>query len=129
MQRWVLVAAMTLACAGVVRAAGEPNTLTPQEQAEGWKLLFDGRTTNGWRGYKKDSVPEGWKVIDGALTLTAGRSGDIITNINGTAIEQSGDLRGVLRAAGPGATVRVQFVRRGAAAQTVAVRLGEQIIQ
>ena len=57
------------------------------------------------------------------------RPGDIITNINGTAIEQSGDLRGVLRAAGPGATVRVQFVRRGAAAQTVSVRLGEQIIQ
>jgi serine protease Do len=57
------------------------------------------------------------------------RAGDIITNINGTVIEQSGDLRRVLRAAGPGATVRVEFARRGAGRQTASVRLGEQIIQ
>ncbi|MGZ8376368.1 MAG: S1C family serine protease [Gemmatirosa sp.] len=57
------------------------------------------------------------------------RAGDIITRIDDTAIEQSGDMRRVLRAVGPGGTVRVQVVRRGGAGQTYTVRLGEQIVQ
>lgn len=55
------------------------NTLSADEQAAGWKLLFDGTTLAGWKGYKKDAPGEGWKVEDGALTLTAGGSGDIVT--------------------------------------------------
>jgi hypothetical protein len=54
------------------------NTLTAAEQAAGWKLLFDGTTTNGWRGYKLDSMPGGWQVVDGALTRVAA-GGDIVT--------------------------------------------------
>ena len=54
------------------------NVLTPAEQASGWRLLFDGRTTDGWRGYKQTSAPGGWQVVDGALTRT-GSGGDIIT--------------------------------------------------
>ncbi|GLC26634.1 S1C family serine protease [Roseisolibacter agri] len=57
------------------------------------------------------------------------RPGDIITRINDTAIEQSGDMRRVLRAVGPGGTVRVQVIRRTGGRQTYTVRLGEQIIQ
>lgn len=45
-----------------------PNTLTPAEEKAGWKLLFDGTTTSGWRGYKSDSVPAEWHVEDGTLT-------------------------------------------------------------
>jgi hypothetical protein len=57
---------------------GAPNTLTPDEQKAGWQLLFDGRTTQGWRGYGKPAMPDsGWSVVDGALTLT-GRGGDIV---------------------------------------------------
>jgi hypothetical protein len=60
-----------------------PNTLTPAERADGWQLLFDGKTMDGWRGYKMDSVPASWKVIDGALTLDAKggepTGGDLIT--------------------------------------------------
>ncbi|MBT8323086.1 MAG: DUF1080 domain-containing protein, partial [Eudoraea sp.] len=44
-----------------------PNTLTEAEIAEGWKLLFDGETTTGWRSYGKDTFPEGWVVADGMI--------------------------------------------------------------
>ena len=54
------------------------NTLSAQEQAEGWRLLFDGTTTQGWRGYGKPDLPAGWSVVNGELTRT-GTGGDIIT--------------------------------------------------
>ena len=51
------------------------NTLTAEEKAEGFELLFDGKTTEGWRGYNMDKMPPGWKVIDGVLTRAAGGAG------------------------------------------------------
>lgn len=45
------------------------NTLTEKEKQEGWKLLFDGKTTNGWRNYKSDKIGSAWKVKDGMLYL------------------------------------------------------------
>ena len=56
----------------------DPNVLTDKERGDGWRLLFDGKTTKGWRGYRKDKMPEGWEVKDGALTRTKG-GGDIVT--------------------------------------------------
>ena len=68
------------------RAAAPPNSLTPQEKAAGWKLLFDGRTTNGWRGFRRDKFPEeGWSIEDGTIKHGRGNGeqsqngGDIIT--------------------------------------------------
>jgi len=57
-----------------------PNTLTAKEAAEGWMLLFDGKTTEGWRGFKKTAFPEkGWVVEAGALKHVAGAGGgDIV---------------------------------------------------
>lgn len=57
------------------------NTLTAQEKEDGWTLLFDGESTDGWRSYNGDSFPEeGWEVRDGALTvLPDGGGGDIVT--------------------------------------------------
>jgi alpha-3'-ketoglucosidase len=55
-----------------------PNTLTPAEAKAGWRLLFDGTTTKGWRAYGADTMPPGWQVVDGALTRVA-PAGDIIT--------------------------------------------------
>lgn len=57
------------------------NTLTEQEKAEGWELLFDGNTTDGWRGYNDETFPkQGWVAKDGMLTVLAdGGGGDIIT--------------------------------------------------
>jgi hypothetical protein len=56
-----------------------PNTLTDAEKAAGWKLLFDGKTTNGWRNYKKPDINPGWKVENGELVRGTERAGDIIT--------------------------------------------------
>nr|WP_293835250.1 DUF1080 domain-containing protein [uncultured Arsenicibacter sp.] len=74
----------------VLVAAGPPqapNTLTAKEKKDGWRLLFDGKTTNGWRGAYKDKFPEaGWTIEDGTLTIAGkdGResqnAGDIVTN-------------------------------------------------
>lgn len=56
------------------------NNLTKAEKSEGWKLLFDGKTTNNWRAYQKENFPEGgWIVKDGELHVEKG-GGDIITN-------------------------------------------------
>ena len=55
------------------------NTLTSDEQRQGWHLLFDGQTTRGWRGFRQKAAPAGWQVVDGALTRM-GRAGDLITD-------------------------------------------------
>jgi hypothetical protein len=61
--------------------AADPNTLTDEEKAAGWRLLFDGKTTEGWVGIGKDAFPEqGWVVEDGALVhKEKAGGGDIVT--------------------------------------------------
>lgn len=60
-----------------------PNTLTPEEQTAGWKLLFDGASMDGWRGYGRQDLPDTWVVLDGVMTHeTEGGNmdgGDIVT--------------------------------------------------
>jgi len=84
-----VLAASVLAPALIARAqqpkngAPAPNTLTREETAAGWKLLFDGKTFAGWRGFHRDKFPdEGWVIEDGTIKHTKGTSpnaGDIIT--------------------------------------------------
>jgi hypothetical protein len=63
-----------------------PNNLSPQEKKNGVQLLFDGKTTEGWRGAYKDKFPDkGWEVKDGELRVLgttgaeAAHGGDIVT--------------------------------------------------
>ena len=63
-----------------------PNTLIPYEKINGWKLLFDGRTNNGWTGAYKNTFPEkGWTIHNGSLNVEdskgqeATNGGDIVT--------------------------------------------------
>ena len=51
-----------------------PNTLSKAEQGQGWKLLFDGKTTDGWVESGKTEFPkEGWKVADGIFMTVPNR--------------------------------------------------------
>lgn len=71
-------------------AETRPNTLTEAEQADGWRLLFDGTSFDGWRGLGRDAIPEGhWIIEDGAIRKVA--SGDVPTAADGQPLE-GGDI-------------------------------------
>ncbi|HKX60423.1 MAG TPA: DUF1080 domain-containing protein [Verrucomicrobiae bacterium] len=65
---------------GVLLAA-ESGGLSEKEQAAGWKLLFDGKSLNGWRSYKAQDKPKpGWTVDEGILKKKKGvPGGDLMT--------------------------------------------------
>lgn len=82
MNRFALLLCFLVFCAGCRR----DNQLTRNEQRAGWQLLFDGKSTTGWRGAYATTFPRtGWVVKNGALRgeLTAGAesgdAGDIVT--------------------------------------------------
>jgi hypothetical protein len=63
-----------------------PNEISEREKKDGWKLLWDGKTTEGWRGVKIDKFPPaGWEIKDGILKVVyangaeSANGGDIIT--------------------------------------------------
>lgn len=75
------------ACSSTKKAVSQTqmNKLATQEQNDGWQLLFDGKTTNGWHTYNRDTVSKNWKVVDGALVMnpkekTTRNMEDIITD-------------------------------------------------
>jgi hypothetical protein len=77
----MLMITMCLQCKPKATAPTQ-NFLTEEEIAQGWKLLFDGETFNGWRNFGSDTLV-GW-VIDSNRLLALGLGGDhandIITN-------------------------------------------------
>lgn len=79
--------AVALAVSTLVAAEPKPNTLSAAEKSAGWKLLFDGKSLDGWRGYKAEKIGEGWVVQDGAIMLTKEKgAGDLMT------VEEFGDF-------------------------------------
>ena len=63
-----------------------PNALSEQEKKNGYALLWDGKTTTGWRGAYKDQFPtNGWEIKDGLLSVVksagaeSANGGDIVT--------------------------------------------------
>lgn len=75
------IGAMLLGGAVMAQA---PNTLTKKEKKEGWKLLFDGKTTKGWHTYLRDTVGAKWQVQENALVFDPSQpnsgGGDIVTD-------------------------------------------------
>jgi len=86
--------------AGFASVAAEPNTLTQQEKDAGWQLLWDGKTSDGWRSAKSDNFPShGWFIKNGVLTVhqnggeeSAG-GGDIITRKRYANFELTADFK------------------------------------
>lgn len=76
--RLSLLAAVSLAA---LTTNAADNSLTAEEKKAGWTLLFDGKTTAGWRLYGSTNGPgPGWQVSDGMLKkMKDGKGGDIIT--------------------------------------------------
>lgn len=81
-------------------ANAQDNQLTQQEKKGGWQLLFDGKTTNGWKGAFKPGFPaKGWKVENGLLNVQSSggsestNGGDIITLTDYTNFELSVDFK------------------------------------
>ncbi len=63
-----------------------PNTISEREAAQGWTLLWDGKTTDGWRGAKRaDFPPSGWEIRNDMLCVQksdgreSANGGDIVT--------------------------------------------------
>jgi Domain of Unknown Function (DUF1080) len=72
------------------------NKLTAKEAKAGWKLLFDGKSTKGWRGYKQKTAPAAWVVKDGVLAFERQdgvQGGDLMTRDQYESFELSLDWR------------------------------------
>lgn len=63
-----------------LRAEVPANQLTEAEKRSGWTLLFDGKSSNGWRNYRQQKFSDGWAVRDGILAREKAGAGDILTN-------------------------------------------------
>jgi hypothetical protein len=65
-----LTAAALISTSAATRSGNDGAQLTDDEKRAGWTLLFDGKSLNGWRGYKRpDASGTRWKVENGTLTL------------------------------------------------------------
>ena len=74
---FIKIGAAALLIGAAVSCAPSHNTLTKKEVAEGWALLFDGETTNGWRNFNSTDPNSAWHVVDGCLQAKG--SGDDAT--------------------------------------------------
>lgn len=74
--RLFLIPLLIISSTSLAADQAKPNTLTDQEKQDGWKLLFDGSTTTGWRklGFKEFPT-KAWSIEDGAFHLAKGGGG------------------------------------------------------
>ena len=102
MKTSLLFSIILLSCPLPASAADSvaPNILTASEKAAGWRLLWDGKTSDGWRTPKSDKFPSrGWEIKDGALSVQpsgGGESsggGDIITKERFSKFELLADFK------------------------------------
>jgi len=84
---------------GILIRNNIPNNLDPEEKAQGWRLLWDGKTGKGWRSAQgKDEgegfPKQGWSLANGELAVQAkGGGGDIMTDEEFGAFELQADFK------------------------------------
>jgi hypothetical protein len=69
------IVAAGCAVSGMVLAQ-DVNTLSAQERAAGWQLLFNGKNLDGWHSYLEKAPGKDWKVQDGAILMEKNKGGD-----------------------------------------------------
>jgi len=74
-------AVLVSGCASAVGTATPDAALSAAEREAGWRMLWDGKTFDGWRSFRYDAAPtNGWSIQDGVLTLSRdSKAGDLIT--------------------------------------------------
>lgn len=94
---WYTINELPTDARGVVRTQPTlplPNTLTAAEVTDGWRLLFDGASLSGWRGYKQRRAPRSWRAEAGELMRTDhDQQVDLITQLAYTNFELSFEWR------------------------------------
>lgn len=76
-----------------LKAKNTVNELTITEAKDGWKMLWDGKTTEGWRGAKIETFPEtGWKIENGELSVLASGGGESVAGGDIVTVETFGDF-------------------------------------
>lgn len=84
----ILLAVFMLSCSpkkAETTENGQDTTSAMTANDDGWEVLFDGTSTDKWKGYCSDSFPQGWEIVDGTLHVMgsgrgeAGAGGDIVT--------------------------------------------------
>ena len=83
MRKFLSFVAASALVAGMATSCQTHNKLTAAEEAEGWQLLFDGETLDGWRSFNCDSLIGGWHVVDGCIQASgegSDGSGYIVTD-------------------------------------------------
>lgn len=82
MKKIMTLVAVSALVAGMVSCQSH-NKLSSAEKAEGWQLLFDGKTLDGWRSFNCDTLIGGWHVVDGCIQASgegSDGSGYIVTD-------------------------------------------------
>ena len=82
MKKFLVLSALVLSYSASF--AQQPNSLTAHEKQQGWTLLFDGTTLNGWHTYLRDTAGSKWQVRNGAIVFDPSKpesgGGDLVTN-------------------------------------------------
>ena len=127
------IVAMFAVCAILTGAvyAQKPNTLTKKEEKQGWRLLFDGKTFNGWHTYLRDTVGSKWTIKDGAMVFDPSKprsgGGDIVTNEEFTNFEFSVEWK-VEKGSNSGLIFDIQEKKEPGYGQTYASGLEMQVL-
>ena len=77
MKHIALTLAALMGCAVIAAAAEKPNSLTGKEKAEGWKLLFDGKSLDQWD--LSTSPTAQWKAVDGTIVTDSSKGGTLLS--------------------------------------------------